>query len=99
MKSHILVIVCLLMLTGCITYQPVFSMTDWQLENEHIRLNVKQSKLKRALRYGRPLNMSIMIRGTTAHRRATLTLRKVKNRMLEVENEILKRLEMDMLSM
>ncbi len=95
MKPHILVIACLLMLIGCVTYQPVTSMTDLQLENEHIRLNVKQSKLKRRRRYGIPYDRSIIIRGTTAHRRATLTLRKVKNRMLDVENEILKRLKVD----
>ena len=99
MKKIILVIACLLMLIGCVTYQPVSSMTDWQLENEHIRLNVKQSKLKRSLRFGRPYNRSIIIRGTTAHKRTTLILRKVKNRMLDVENEILKRLEKEILSM
>ena len=95
MKKLILVVPCLLMLIGCLTYQPVSSMTDWQLENEHIRLNVKQSKLKRTLRYGIPYNRSIMIRGTTAHKRTTLILRNVKNRMLAVENEILKRMKVD----
>jgi hypothetical protein len=92
MKTYILVIVCLLLFIGCITYQPVASMTDLQLENEHYRLQVKQTKLKRALRYR-------IIRGTTAHKRTTLILRKVKNRRLDVEGEILKRLEKDLLSM
>ncbi|MCP4269446.1 MAG: hypothetical protein GY777_28400 [Candidatus Brocadiaceae bacterium] len=95
MKTPILVIACLLVLTGCITYLPVSSMTDSQLENEHIRLNVKQSNLKRALRYGRPNNRSIMIKGTVANKRSQLTMKKVKNRMLDVENEILKRLKVD----
>ncbi len=40
-----------------------------------------------------------MVRGTPAYKRTTLTLRKVKNRMLDVENEILKRLEKDIFSM
>ncbi len=91
MKTYILVIVCILLFIGCITYQPVASMTDLQLENEHYRLQVKQTKLKRALRYGRPYNRSIMIRGTTAHKRATLTFKKGENRMRDVENEILRR--------
>ncbi len=95
MKTHILVIAFLLMLIGCVTYQPVTSMTDWQLESEHYRLQIKQSKLKRKLRYGIPHNRSIMIRGTTAHKRTTLILRKVKNRMLDIENEILKKMKVD----
>ncbi len=99
MKSLFVVIVCLLMLIGCITYQPVSSMTDWQLESEHYRLQVKQSKLRSFLIYRRPLHGAALIKGTTAHKRATLKLRKVKNRIRKVEYEILKRLEMDILSM
>lgn len=91
MKKLILVIACLLILIGCVVYKPVTGMTDLQLENEHNRLQLKQSKLKRALRYGRPYNRSIMIRGTTAHKRAKLILRKAENRIREVENEILRR--------
>ncbi len=95
MKTHIIVIAFLLMLIGCATYQPVSSMTDCQLESEQNRLQIKQSKLKRALRYGRPLNISIRIRGTAAHTRAKLRLKTIENRIREVENEMLRRQKMD----
>ncbi len=99
MKLLIVAIACLLMLIGCITYQPVSSMTDWQLESEHYRLQEKKSKLRKFLIYRRPLHGAALIKGTTAHRRAILTLRKAENRLRDVEKEILKRLEMDILSM
>ncbi len=59
MRTLYLVIPCLLMFIGWVIYQPVSNITDWQLEVGHNRLQLKQSKLKRTLRYGMPYNRSI----------------------------------------